>query len=99
MWIWQNLDFHNFLAEVLKTRIARIARLSHMPGFPKYSHIYLSCWGEATNFHVTEDIEKEISVDDTMKKDKSNLCSRWPLIYECFLQALMAVHMYLRVGQ
>ena len=34
-----NLDFHNFWPEVLKTHIVRIARLSYMPGFPKYSHI------------------------------------------------------------
>ena len=38
-WIRQNLDFDKFLPEVLKTRIARIACLSHTEGLLKSGHI------------------------------------------------------------
>ena len=37
--IWQNPDFDKFWPELLKTRIARIARGSHTEGFPKSGHI------------------------------------------------------------
>ena len=32
-------EVDSFVPEVLKTRIARLARLSHMPGFPVGGHI------------------------------------------------------------
>ena len=38
-------DFDIFRPEVLKTRIARIARGSHMPGFPVDGHICVCTYG------------------------------------------------------
>ena len=39
-WIWTNLNFDSFRPELLKMRIARIVRGSHMECFLKSSHKY-----------------------------------------------------------
>ena len=45
----KSVKFDSFLPEVLKTRIARLARLSHMPGFPVGSHICDRIWENSRN--------------------------------------------------
>ena len=62
------LDFGHFRPKVLKTRIAPIARRSHMPGFLKYGHILQIMYGLTTRLNF---VLEAVVQDNLCSKDYS----------------------------